>query len=121
MVWQYKCVEGWSNVVGWTGVRFSDFVRAFAPDEDGWDHVALTTPDGDYYVGVDRYTMLHDQTLPAWKLNGQSSPRARCTAAAGDAVEVRHQAAQGSGPSSLRSGAPPNYWFERGHDYHAGF
>ena len=33
MVWEHKCVEGWANIVHWTGVRFSDVLERYAPDE----------------------------------------------------------------------------------------
>lgn len=122
MVWRHKCVEGWSNVVGWTGVRFSDFVRAFAPDEDGWDHVALTTPDGDYYVGVDRYTMLHDQTLLAWKLNGQElTPEHGAPLRLATPLKYGIKQLKRIGTIEFTVGRPADYWFERGYDYHAGF
>ena len=49
MTTELKCIEGWSQIVNWTGARFSDFAAKFgAPDVK---YVSLTTPDRAYYVG----------------------------------------------------------------------
>src|SRR5438270_75191 len=71
---ELKCVEGWSQVTHFSGVRFLDFVKHFslatrsgrAPDPEGnardlYRYVYLATPDEDYYVGLDMASALHPQ------------------------------------------------------------
>src|SRR5262249_21357817 len=63
LVTELVCVEGWSEVMHFGGVRFLDFVARFgratrsgrAPDPEGnpndlYRYVYLATPDEDYYV-----------------------------------------------------------------------
>ncbi|MCA1622769.1 MAG: molybdopterin-dependent oxidoreductase, partial [Acidobacteria bacterium] len=83
MTTELKCIEGWSIVVNWTGVRFSDFIAKYqpktsdgnAPDtanhpENLLPYVSLATPDEKYYVGWDMPSILHPQTLLAYEMNG---------------------------------------------------
>lgn len=122
MVWRHKCIEGWSNVVHWTGVRFSDFVERFAAGEPHWEYVSLRTPDDLSYVGVDRYTMLHDQTLLAWALNGEAltedhgAPLRLATPHKYGIKQLKR-----IGAIEFTNDRPDDYWAERGYDYHSGF
>lgn len=70
MVTEHKCVEGWSAVVHWGGVRFSEFAK-LSPVGADMNHVALATPDGEYYVSVDLPAMMHPQTLLCYEMNGK--------------------------------------------------
>lgn len=68
MTTQLKCIEGWSVIVNWAGVRFSDFAEKYKPAFS--EYVSLMTPDGAYYVGWDMPSILHPQTLLAYEMNG---------------------------------------------------
>ena len=73
LVTQFKCVEGWSQVVHWGGVRMADFLEAYPPALiDGKEprYVYMETPDGDYYVGYDMYVCRHPQTLLVTEMMG---------------------------------------------------
>ncbi len=85
MITEFKCIEGWSYIVKWAGVRFSDFAARYlpktlngtAPDiinrpQDLVPYVYMTTPDEKYYVGWDLASILHPQTLLAYEMNGQA-------------------------------------------------
>jgi DMSO/TMAO reductase YedYZ molybdopterin-dependent catalytic subunit len=54
---EFKCIEGWSRVLQWSGVRFRDFVERYAPErldyDAGNDYVGMETPGGAYYVGLE--------------------------------------------------------------------
>lgn len=63
MVVEHKCIEGWSSIVRWGGVRFSDFHERYADQVGDVSYVSLETPDGDYYVGWDIESILHPQTM----------------------------------------------------------
>jgi DMSO/TMAO reductase YedYZ molybdopterin-dependent catalytic subunit len=122
MVWRHKCIEGWSNIVHWTGVQFSDVVDRFAADQPDWEYVALRTPDEEYYVGLDRFTMMHGQTLLAWALNGEplseehGAPLRLVTPLKYGIKQLKR-----IGTIEFTNQRPPDYWAERGYDFHAGF
>jgi DMSO/TMAO reductase YedYZ molybdopterin-dependent catalytic subunit len=71
------CVEGWSAIAWWGGLRFADLLRAFPP-ADGAKWAALESgvnlngagnPDP-YYVSIDMPTALHPQALLATHQGG---------------------------------------------------
>ena len=84
MITELKCIEGWSYIVKWAGVRFSDFAAAYPPKTiNGSDpdvanrphelvqYVSMTTPDKQYYVGWDMPSIMHPQTLLAYEMNDE--------------------------------------------------
>ncbi len=122
MVWRHKCIEGWSNIVHWTGTRFSAFAERYAADQPHWDYVSLRTPDEEYYVGLDRFTMLHDQTLLAWQLNGEPlTPEHGAPLRLVTPVKYGIKQLKRIGTIELTNERPDDYWAERGYDWHAGF
>ncbi|GAB2468191.1 molybdopterin-dependent oxidoreductase [Comamonas humi] len=62
-VTRHICVEGWSAIGKWSGVRFSDFLRRVGADL-GARYVGFKCAD-DYYTSIDMATALHPQTLLA--------------------------------------------------------
>jgi DMSO/TMAO reductase YedYZ molybdopterin-dependent catalytic subunit len=72
------CVEGWSAIAWWAGLRFDDLLFAYPPASQAkWVRVessvnldASGNPDP-YYVSIDFATARHPQTLLATNLNGQ--------------------------------------------------
>ncbi|MGE8320826.1 MAG: molybdopterin-dependent oxidoreductase [Comamonas sp.] len=62
-VTRHICVEGWSAIGKWGGVRFSDFLRRVGADL-GARYVGFQCAD-DYYTSIDMATALHPQTLLA--------------------------------------------------------
>jgi DMSO/TMAO reductase YedYZ molybdopterin-dependent catalytic subunit len=72
------CVEGWSAIAWWAGLRFDGMIRAYPPiSQAKWVRVESTVnldasgnPDP-YYVSLDLATARHPQTLLATHLNGQ--------------------------------------------------
>jgi len=72
------CVEGWSAVAWWSGLRFDDLLHAYPPmSQAKWARVesavnldASGNPDP-YFVSLDLLTTRHPQTLLATHFNGQ--------------------------------------------------
>ena len=58
---RHICVEGWSAIGQWGGVRFSDFLRRIGADTTA-RYVGFRCHD-DYYTSIDMLTALHAQTL----------------------------------------------------------
>lgn len=117
---ELKCIEGWSQVVHWAGARLSDFLVAHAP-QAAFRNVQLLTPDGGYYVGLDRESALHPQTLLCYEMNGRS-----LTAAHGAPLRLVIPVKYGIknikriGKIVLTDERPTDFWFERGYDWYAG-
>jgi DMSO/TMAO reductase YedYZ molybdopterin-dependent catalytic subunit len=73
------CVEGWSAIAWWAGLRFDDLLRTYPPASQAkWVRVessvnldASRNPDP-YYVSIDLATARHPQTLLATHFNGQA-------------------------------------------------
>lgn len=122
IVWEHKCVEGWANIVHWTGAKFSDFLAQYGPDNDDWEYISMRTPDEEYYVGLDRYTAFHDQTLLAWAWNGQElTPERGAPLRLVTPFKYGIKQLKRVGIIEFTNERPTDYWFERGYDWHAGF
>ena len=75
IVFNFKCIEGWSQITHWGGVRFSEFMRAYGlSEESAMKYLGLSTPDKEYYVGIDMPSAMHPQTLLCYELNDQPLP-----------------------------------------------
>ncbi len=122
MVWEHKCIEGWSNIVHWTGARFADFLDVYGPSDFDWEYISMRTPDEEYYVGLDRYIARHDQTLMAWAWNGQELTSER-GAPLRLATPMKYGIKQLKrvGIIEFTNTRPTDYWYERGYDWDAGF
>lgn len=69
---RHICVEGWSAIGKWGGVRFSDFLQRIGADTRA-QFVGFKCAD-DYYTSIDMATALHPQTLLAFYYDGQLLP-----------------------------------------------
>jgi len=72
------CVEGWSAIAWWDGLRFDDLLLAYPPmSQAKWARLESSVnlgPYGDpdpYFVSLDLPTARHPQTLLATHLNGK--------------------------------------------------
>jgi DMSO/TMAO reductase YedYZ molybdopterin-dependent catalytic subunit len=72
------CVEGWSAVAWWAGLRFDDLIRAYPPmSQAKWALVESSVnldASGNldpYFMALDLATLRHPQTLLATHFNGQ--------------------------------------------------
>jgi DMSO/TMAO reductase YedYZ molybdopterin-dependent catalytic subunit len=72
------CVEGWSAIAWWAGLRFDDLLRAYPPmSQAKWARIESSVnldesgnPDP-YFMSIDLATARHPQTLLATHFNGQ--------------------------------------------------
>jgi len=70
---RHICVEGWSAIGRWGGVRFSDFLARIGADTRA-RYVGFKCAD-DYYTSIDMPTALHPQTLLTLSYDGHTLPR----------------------------------------------
>jgi DMSO/TMAO reductase YedYZ molybdopterin-dependent catalytic subunit len=118
---QLECIEGWSNVIHWTGARFSDFCAKFAPDASYKPYVSIETPSQEYYVGIDMPSALHPQTLLCYEMN-----RAPLAIENGAPLRLVIPTKYGIknikriGTIAYTDRRPADYWAEEGYDWYAG-
>ncbi|HZG24000.1 MAG TPA: molybdopterin-dependent oxidoreductase [Chitinophagaceae bacterium] len=122
IVFDFKCIEGWSQVTHWGGVRFRDFVASYnLSAEASMNYIGMNTPDREYYVGIDMLSAMHPQTLLCYEMNGKPLP-------VNQGYPLRMIIPVKYGIKSLKrigtlffsEQRPPDYWFERGYDYYSG-
>lgn len=122
IIFDFKCIEGWSQVTHWAGVKFTDFVKKYHLEEQSQMKFAgLNTPDNGYYVGIDSKSMLHPQTLLCYEMNGKPLPMNQ-----GFPLRLIIPVKYGVknikriGTLFFSNERPPDYWYERGYDYYGG-
>jgi DMSO/TMAO reductase YedYZ molybdopterin-dependent catalytic subunit len=124
MTTELKCIEGWSIVVNWGGVRFSDFLARYPLATSAGmlaAFVGLRTPDGAYYVGLDMPSALHPQTLLCYEMNGRP-----LTAPHGAPLRLVTPLKYGTkhlkriGTIAFSDARPKDYWAEQGYDWDSG-
>lgn len=119
MTTELKCIEGWSTIVTWAGARFSELAATIhAP---ATRYVALETPDGAYYVGLDMASAMHPQTLLCYEMNGapltldHGAPLRLVTT-----VKYGIKLIKRIGTITFTNERPRDFWAERGYDWYAG-
>ncbi len=72
------CVEGWSAIAWWSGLKFEDLLQAYPPvSQAEWAFIESSVnldPNGKadpYYVSIDLLSARHPQTLLATHYNGE--------------------------------------------------
>jgi len=122
IVFDFKCIEGWSMITHWGGVKFSDFMKAHQLGREmTMKYVGLMTPDMDYYVGIDMPSAMHPQTLLCYEMNGEPLPLSH-----GYPLRLIIPVKYGIknlkrvGTIYFSEERPDDYWFERGYDYYSG-
>ena len=122
LVFDFKCIEGWSQVTHWAGVKFSDFAARYKLDaQTHMRYAGLVTPDKKYYVGIDMPSIMHPQTLLCYEMNGKALPLNQ-----GYPLRLIIPVKYGIkhlkriGTISFSNQRPPDYWYEQGYDYYSG-
>jgi len=122
------CVEGWSAIAWWAGLRFDDLLRAYPPvSQAKWARVESSvnlddsgTPDP-YFTSIDLGTARHPQTLLATHFNGQP-----LTADHGAPlrllvpVKLGLKNVKAITRIAYSSEEPRDYWAERGYSHYDG-
>jgi len=72
-VTRHICVEGWSAIGKWGGIRFSDFLNMIGADTTA-KYVGFKCAD-DYYTSIDMPSALHAQTQLTMSFADQTLPK----------------------------------------------
>ena len=125
IVFEFKCIEGWSQIQHWGGVRFVDVMNYYKigqkDAENLYEYVGMETPDDKYYVGVDMSSMVHPQTILAYEMNGKpllkkhGSPLRLIIP-----VKYGYKSLKKIGVIKFSDTRPKDYWALFGYDYFAG-
>jgi DMSO/TMAO reductase YedYZ molybdopterin-dependent catalytic subunit len=122
------CVEGWSAVAWWGGVRFADLLDAYPPVPGArWAGIESSVNlDGygesdPYYVSIDLETARHPQTLLATQKDGRPLPVEH-------GAPLRLVAPMKLGLKNIKAitsivysaGEPDDYWAKRGYSKYDG-
>lgn len=122
IIFDFKCIEGWSQITHWGGVRFSDFIKKYGlTDQSKMNYTGLATPDGGYYVGIDNKSMMNKQTILCYEMNGAPLPvnqgyplRLIIPVKYG----IKHL--KRIGTLFFSNTRPKDFWYEQGYDYYSG-
>jgi len=132
IVFDFKCIEGWNQIVYYGGVKFSDFIQHYqlatrsgkpiSKDTPGdlFQYAGLETPNGGYYVGLDIKSVLHPQTILCYELNGKTLP-ANHGAPLRLIIPVKYgiKNLKRIGKIFFSDERPRDFWAERAYDYDA--
>jgi DMSO/TMAO reductase YedYZ molybdopterin-dependent catalytic subunit len=103
-------------------VRFADFIKHFGLNKEAqMQYVGMCTPDQEYYVGIDRESALHPQTILAYEMNGKRL-NAEHGAPLRLIIPVKYgvKSLKRIGSIYFDNEKPSDYWAERGYDYYIG-
>lgn len=127
MTTEFKCVEGWGRVVSWKGVRLADFLNKFGGPSE---YVSMSTPiDGKdsagrpdrYFVGLDRPSAFHPQTLLCFEMNGQPLTEGHgAPLRLVSTVKYGYKCIKRVSVIDLTDVRPADYWTKRGYDWYGG-
>lgn len=122
------CVEGWSAIAWWAGLRFDDLLSAYPPmSQAKWVRLESSVnlgpwrnPDP-YFVSLDLSTARHAQTLLATHLNGKPLT-------VGHGAPLRLVVPVKLGLKNIKAitritytkDEPPDYWAKRGYSRYDG-
>ena len=122
IIFDFKCIEGWSQVTHWGGVPLKTFMEVYGlREEKEKKYIGLQTPDKEYYVGIDMPSAVHPQTLLCYEMNGKPLPDNQ-----GYPLRLIIPVKYGIkhlkriGTVFFSDTKPSDYWAERGYDYYAG-
>ena len=123
VIFDFKCVEGWSQITHWGGIRFSDFISHYHLESlaKNYKYVGFLSVDKGYYVGIDIASMMQPQTLLCYEMNDAILPMKQ-----GYPLRLIIPVKYGIkhikqiGTIYFSNTKPKAYWAERGYDYFAG-
>ena len=118
-VTRHICVEGWSAIGKWGGVRLSEFLKRVGADTTA-KYVGFQCAD-DYYGSIDMATALHPQTIMAFDWDGQRLPPKY-----GYPMKIRIPTKLGFKNPKLVTALfvtneyPGGYWEDKGYNWYSG-
>ena len=125
LVTEFKCIEGWSEIVSWGGVRLADLIAAYPParlpNGDLPRYAYMETPDGDYYCGYDMAVAMHPQSLLVYEMGGRPITRWHgAPLRLHPPLQYGYKQIKRIGLIAYTDLKPDDYWPQLGYDWYAG-
>ncbi|HEV2620124.1 MAG TPA: molybdopterin-dependent oxidoreductase [Acidobacteriaceae bacterium] len=124
LVTEFKCVEGWSQIVHWGGIRLRDLLDAYPPAKINGKESAylyMETPDGNYYGGYDMAAARHPQSLLVTEMGGQALTQHHgAPLRLHMPVKYGYKQLKRIGLIAYMDQRPDDYWTKLGYDWYAG-
>jgi DMSO/TMAO reductase YedYZ molybdopterin-dependent catalytic subunit len=117
---QHHCVEGWSAVAGWHGVRLSEVAKlaGLKPDVR---YVEFKSFDENYWSSWDLGSAMHPQTLLAYGMNGHDLGAAHgAPLRVYSAVKLGYKMVKYLTEVNFLPKKTGGYWEDQGYDWFAG-
>jgi len=122
---RHYCVEGWSAVAEWTGVRVSEIAKLCAAKDT--DHVEFRSFDAPtdeargYWSSWDRESAMHAQTLLAFGMNGAPlTPKHGAPVRLFGAVKLGYKQVKYLTEVNFLDKRTGGYWENQGYEWFAG-
>jgi DMSO/TMAO reductase YedYZ molybdopterin-dependent catalytic subunit len=117
---QHHCVEGWSAVAAWRGVRVSEIARIAGLDPRV-RYVEFRSFDANYYSGWDLASATHQQTLLAYGMNGHPlEPGHGAPLRLYSAIKLGYKNVKYLTAINFLPNKPGGYWEDQGYEWFAG-
>jgi DMSO/TMAO reductase YedYZ molybdopterin-dependent catalytic subunit len=117
---QHHCVEGWSAVASWQGVRLSEIARRAEVDRRV-RFVEFRSFDSGYWSSWDLASALHPQTLLAYGFNGRPlTPAHGAPLRLYSAVKLGYKSVKYLTEVNFMPHRTGGYWEDQGYEWFAG-
>jgi hypothetical protein len=125
LVTQFKCIEGWSQIVHWSGIRLAEFINAYPPARTPggqWPrYIYMETPDGEYFCGFDMSACMHPQSLLVYEMGGQPlTPGHGAPLRLAMPIKYGYKQIKQIGLIRYTDARPNDYWANLAYDWYAG-
>jgi hypothetical protein len=124
LITEFKCIEGWSEITEWGGVRLRDLIEAYPPAKiNGREprYVYMETPDGNYYCGYDMAAARHPQSLLVTEMSGEPlRPEHGAPLRLHMPIKYGYKQLKRIGVIAYMDTKPDDYWMKLGYDWYAG-
>lgn len=117
---RHHCVEGWSAVASWHGVRVSEIARIVGADPQA-QFVEFRSFDSGYSSSWDRASACHPQSILAWGKNGKDlTPAAGAPLRLYASVKLGYKMVKYLTEVRFLDRRTGGYWEDKGYEWFAG-
>jgi DMSO/TMAO reductase YedYZ molybdopterin-dependent catalytic subunit len=117
---RHHCVEGWSAVAAWDGVRVSEIAKLVGADPKA-RYVEFRSFEENYYSSWDLESAMHPQTILAYGMNGAPLPREYgAPLRLYSAVKLGYKMVKYLSALSFLPSRTGGYWEDQGYEWFAG-